>query len=145
VAQVQSVTDSTTLQLNRGWYNIPAANTFVSGSVLQKLSSNVELVQHTVTSSAVNGVQTITRGEFNTTALTAAGVGSPFVRMTGMFYGGSNTVPTVTVNVTARKTARTSSNIASAFTTSITGRKTTRYSSSLASAFLSKCLNNNTS
>ena len=32
--------------------------------------------------------------------MTTAGVGSPFVRLTGMFYGGSNTVPTITVNVT---------------------------------------------
>jgi hypothetical protein len=37
VAQVQEVTDSTTLQLNRGWYNIPAANTFPTGTVFQKL------------------------------------------------------------------------------------------------------------
>jgi hypothetical protein len=99
VAQVQSVTDATTLQLNRGWYNIPAANTFVSGSVLQKLSSNVELVQQTVISAAVNGTQTITRGEFNTTALTAAGAGSPMIRMTGMFYAtGANTIPQIGVN-----------------------------------------------
>lgn len=99
VAQVQSVTDATTLQLNRGWYNIPAANTFVSGSVLQKLSSNVELVQHTVISAAVNGTQTITRGQFNTTALTTAGAGSPMIRMTGMFYAtGANTIPQIGVN-----------------------------------------------
>ena len=100
VAQVQEVTDSTTLQLNRGWYNIPAANSFVTGSVFQKLSSNVELVKMTTASTAVNGTQTISRGQFNTTALTTAGIGSPLIRMTGIFYGGSNTVPTVTVNVT---------------------------------------------
>lgn len=100
IAQVQEVTDATTLQLNRGWYNIPAANTFVSGSVFQRLSSNVEIVKNTTAATNVNGTQTIARGQFNTTALTAAGVGSPFVRMTGIFYGGSNTIPTVTVNVT---------------------------------------------
>lgn len=100
IAQVQEVTDATTLQLNRGWYNIPAANSFASGSVFQKLSSNVEIVKNSTASTAVNGTQTITRAQFNTTALTAAGVGSPFVRMTGMFYGGSNAIPTVTVNVT---------------------------------------------
>ena len=99
IAQVQSVTDSTTLQLNRGWYNTTAANSYVTGTVLQRLSSNVELCQHTVISTAVNGTQTIARGEFNTTALTAAGVGSPFIRMTGMFYAtGSNTIPQVGVN-----------------------------------------------
>ena len=100
IAQVQEVTDSTTLQLNRGWYNISAANSFATGSVFQRLSSNVELVKMTSTSTAVNGTQTISRSQFNTTALTGAGVGSPLVRMTGMWYGGSNTFPTVAVNVT---------------------------------------------
>jgi hypothetical protein len=99
VAQVQSVTDGTTLQLNRGWYNTTAANSYASGTVLQRLSANVELCQHTVISAAINGTQTITRGEFNTTALTAAGVGSPVIRMTGMFYAtGANTIPQIGVN-----------------------------------------------
>ena len=99
IAQVQSVTDGTTLQLNRGWYNTTAANSYAAGTVLQKLSGNVELVQHTVISAAVNGTQTITRGEFNTTALTAAGAGSPMIRMTGMFYAtGANTIPQIGVN-----------------------------------------------
>ena len=100
VAQVQEVTDATTLQLNRGWYNITAANSYVTGTVFQKLSSNVELVKMTTVSTAVNGTQTISRSQFNTTALTTAGIGSPLIRMTGIFYGGSNTVPTVTVNIT---------------------------------------------
>jgi len=99
IAQVQSVTDGTTLQLNRGWYNSTPANAYVTGTVLQKLSANVELVQHTVISTAVNGTQTIARGQFNTTALTAAGAGSAMVRMTGMFYAtGANTIPQVGVN-----------------------------------------------
>jgi hypothetical protein len=54
----------------------------------------------TTASTAVNGTQTISRTQFNTTALTTAGIGSPLIRMTGIFYGGSNTIPTVTVNVT---------------------------------------------
>lgn len=101
IAQVQQVSDGTTLQLNRAWYNTTAANSYATGSVLQRLSSNVELSQHTVISTAVNGTQTIVRGQFNTTALTAAGVGSPVIRMTGMFYAtGANTIPQVGVNVT---------------------------------------------
>jgi hypothetical protein len=100
VAQVQEVTDGTTLQLNRGWYNISAANSYVTGSVFQKLSSNVELVKMTTASTAVNGTQTISRTQFNTTGLTTAGIGSPLIRMTGIWYGGSNTIPTVAVNVT---------------------------------------------
>lgn len=102
IAQVEEVTDSTTLQVQRGWYNIPAANAFASGTVLQKLSANVELVKHTSVSTAVNGSQTISRGQFNTTALTAAGVGSPMVRMTGVFNAApaSAAIQQVAVNVT---------------------------------------------
>lgn len=101
VAQIYSVTDSTTLQLTRGWYNTVPANSFATGSVLQKLSGNVELVNMSAISTAVNGTQTITRGQFNTTALTAAGAGSPVVRMTGLFYSsGNSNLPEVTVNAT---------------------------------------------
>ena len=99
ISQIQEVTDSTTLQLQRGWYNIPAADSLVSGTVFQKLSSNVELVQHTGISTAVNGLQTITRGQQGTTALTAAGVGSPMIRMTGIFDAAGNvSVPIIGVN-----------------------------------------------
>ena len=99
IAQVESVTDSTTLQLNRGWYNISPVNTYAVGSVIQRCSANVELVNMSAISTAVNGTQTIVRGQFNTTALTAAGVGSPVVRMTGMFYStGDSNLPQATVN-----------------------------------------------
>ena len=99
VAQVQEVTNGTTLQVNRGWYNIPAGNSYVSGTVIQRLSSNVELVLHSATTTGVNGLQTIARGQQGTTALTAAGVGSPMIRMTGIFDAGGNvSVPVVGVN-----------------------------------------------
>lgn len=100
-AQIQSVTDSTTLQLNRGWYNTSPITSLTTGTLLQKLSANVEIVQHTAVSSAVNGTQTITRGQFNTTALTGAGVGSPMIRMTGVWYAsGAGALPRVGVNQT---------------------------------------------
>jgi hypothetical protein len=69
----------------RGWYNIPSVSAAAAGSIIQKLSTSVELVQHTGINSAVNGAQTISRGAFNTTPLTGAGVGSLFVRMTGVY------------------------------------------------------------
>ena len=100
IAQVDEVTDATTLQLQRGWFNTTAANAYVTGSIFQRLSSNVEIVKHTVVNTGVNGTQTITREQFNTTALTTAGAGSPFIRLTGSWYGGSNTIPTVGVNST---------------------------------------------
>jgi len=99
IAQVQEVTSGTEIQLNRGWYNIPPANSFPVGSVFQKLSSNVELVKMTTANVTVNSQQTIARGAFSTTALTAAGVGSPMVRMTGVFNAtGDANIPQVAVN-----------------------------------------------
>jgi hypothetical protein len=99
IAKVFEVTNSTTLQLTRGWYNIPAADSFRTGSVIQKLSGNVELVNMSAINSAVNGTQTIVRGQFGTTALTAAGVGSPVIRMTGIFNAtGDSNIPQIAVN-----------------------------------------------
>lgn len=99
IARIDEVTSSTQVQLTRGWYNIPALGQFGVGSVMQKLSSNVELIQHTSVNTAVNGAQTISRGQFSTTALTGAGAGSLMVRMTGIFYAtGDNNIPQVGVN-----------------------------------------------
>jgi hypothetical protein len=99
IAQVLEVPNSTTLDLTRGWYNIPSVNTAAVGSIIQKLSANVELIQHTAISTAVNGSQTISRSAYGTTALTAAGVGSLMVRMTGLYNASTNAnIPLVGVN-----------------------------------------------
>jgi hypothetical protein len=101
IAQVVDVPGLTTIDVNRGWYNIPAANVFAAGSVIQRLSANVELVKQSAISTAVNGSQTIARGQFNSTALTDAASGSLFVRMTGLFNASNNAnIPGVAVNVT---------------------------------------------
>jgi hypothetical protein len=99
IARVLEVTDGTTLELTRGWYNIPSIDYLYPGSVLQKLSGNVELVQHTAISSAVNGTQTITRGAFSSTPLTTAGAGSLMIRMTGLYNASTNAnIPLIAVN-----------------------------------------------
>jgi hypothetical protein len=99
IAQVDEIASGTQLQLTRGWYNIPPVTHIYSGSVIQKLSGNVELVKHSSVSTAVNGLQTIARGQFSTTPLTVAGVGSPMIRMTGVFEASGNAnIPNVAVN-----------------------------------------------
>jgi hypothetical protein len=90
VATVIKVPSGTTIDVLRGWYNIPSVLTAATGSIIQKLSSNVELVEHTAISAAVNGAQTIARSAYGTTALTAAGAGSLFVRMTGVYNTSTN-------------------------------------------------------
>jgi hypothetical protein len=98
VIEVDEVTDATTLQVQRGWYNIPAANSFAVGTVLQKLSSNVELVRMSTANTAINSQQTIVRGQFDTVPLTTANVGSPMIRMAGVFNAtGNANIPKVGV------------------------------------------------
>jgi hypothetical protein len=86
IARVLEIADATTMDIARGWYNIPSVQSAAAGSIIQKLSpTNLELVQHTGISSAVNGSQTILRGQFNTTPLTDATAGSVMIRMTGVY------------------------------------------------------------
>jgi hypothetical protein len=102
VARVFEVPGATTLQLTRGWYNTSAGNSYTAGTVIQKLSGNVELVNMSAVNTAVNGSQTIARAQFNTTAITAAGRGSPLIRMTGIFDASGNAnIPAVAVNADA--------------------------------------------
>jgi hypothetical protein len=85
VASVIEVPSGTIIDVSRGWYNIPSVASAATGSIIQKLSTSVELVEHTGTSLTVNGAQTISRSAFGTTALTSGGAGSLFVRMTGAY------------------------------------------------------------
>jgi hypothetical protein len=99
IARVLRVDSGTSIDVARGWYNIPSVNSAEIGSIIQRCSANVELVQHTAISSAVNGAQTISRSAFGSTALTAAGVGSLMVRMTGVYNASTNAnVPLTAVN-----------------------------------------------
>jgi hypothetical protein len=90
VGRIIEIPNSTTLDVLRGWYNIPSVDSAATGTIIQKLNTELELVQHTGINSTVNGAQTISRGAFGTTALTGAGVGSLFVRMTGVYNTATN-------------------------------------------------------
>jgi len=85
VASIIEVPSSTTIDVFRGWYNIPSIESAASGTIIQKLSTEVEIVKHSGISTAVNGAQTIARGAYGNPALATAGVGSLFVRMTGVY------------------------------------------------------------
>ena len=99
IGKVIEVQNGTVLDIQRGWYNMPSLSSAAVGSIIQKCSANVELVQHSAISTAVNGTQTIGRGAFSSTALSAAGAGSAFVRMTGMYNASTNSaIPLVAVN-----------------------------------------------
>ena len=90
IATVIEIPNATTIDLLRGWYNIPSVASAATGSIIQRLSEDVELVEHTAINTGINGEQTISRGAYGTTALTAAGAGSLFVRMTGVYNTSTN-------------------------------------------------------
>lgn len=99
IARVLTVVNGSRLDLTRGWYNTSSVSSAATGTIIQKLSGNVELVQHTAISTAVNGSQTIVRGAYSTTPLTAAGAGSLMVRMAGVYNASTNAnIPLIAVN-----------------------------------------------
>ena len=99
IGRVIEIANGTELDITRGWYNIPSVSSAAVGSIIQRLSGNVELVQHTAINTAVNGLQTISRGAFSSTPLTLAGAGSLMVRMTGLYNASTNAnIPLVAVN-----------------------------------------------
>jgi hypothetical protein len=102
VVQIASVTNSTTMVVNRGWYNIAPQDTMINGAVIQKLSTDKEIIKLTTVSTAKNGNQTISRGAASTTAsANAAASGSLVILLTGIFQAGSSTVPQIGIHVAA--------------------------------------------
>ena len=99
VVQIDSVTNSTTMVVNRGWYNIAPQDTMISGTVIQKLSTDKEIIKMTTVSTSKNGNQTISRGAAGTTAsANAAASGSLVILLTGIFQAGSSNVPQVGIH-----------------------------------------------
>jgi hypothetical protein len=102
IIQVASVTDSTTMVVNRGWYNIAPQDTMIAGAIIQKLSTDKEIVKMTTISTAKNGNQTIARGAAGTTAsANAAASGSLVILLTGIFQAGTSSVPQIGIHVAA--------------------------------------------
>lgn len=99
IVRIDEVHDSTSLFVQRGWHNIAAMDSATNGSVIQKLSTDTEIIKITSESTTVNGAQTITRGAAGTTAIsTACATGSLVILMTGIFMAGSSNVPQVGIN-----------------------------------------------
>ena len=102
MARVQNISDGTTLNINRGWYNTPQMSFMGNGSVISKVSaSSIELVKTTSVSTAVNGSQTISRGSTGTTAISTAVTDGLLVRMVGVWNAGTANVSQVGVTIDA--------------------------------------------
>ena len=96
VGNVQTVTSSTSMQINRGWYNTTPLNEIAVGSQIQKLNTgdgangNLEIVKLTTVGTTAGNVVTATRSSLGSVAKTsAATAGSVLVRLVGFFQAGT--------------------------------------------------------
>ena len=107
LARVQTVTNSTTVQVDRGWMNTTQVNDLLAGSQIFELNlepngasgANVEIVKLSTIGTTVGNTATIVRGTAGTTALSAGPTGSMLIRMSGLFMAGSSEVPQVGVHI----------------------------------------------
>lgn len=99
IARIQNINGSTEINLTRGWYNCPQMAFMGNGTVISKLSTNVEIVKTTSVSTNRNGSFTLSRGAAGTTALSSTIDNGIIARMCGVFNCGSQNVPQVGINL----------------------------------------------
>jgi len=107
VANIVSIPNSTTINVNRAYMNTISQDLLAQGSVIQAINwdastgsgTNVEIIQTTIIGNAAGNTATIARGAMGTTAVSALGSGSPVLRLSGIFVAGSANLPLIGVNL----------------------------------------------
>lgn len=107
LANVTSIDSSTQISVNRGYMNTTPQDFLYANSVVSKAywdlsgssGTNVEIVQLTTIGSAQGNIAQISRGALGTTPAPQYGVGSPIVRLSGIFLAGNVGVPQVGINL----------------------------------------------
>ena len=111
--RVDSVDSLNQFTVTRSWFNVNASPTFGANSIVFKVnhsansaiaqnSANIEIVRTTVANPinlSGNPGQAIERGRLGTAPLSAAGPGSLFIPLTGVFYSGNVSVPSVSMYI----------------------------------------------
>ena len=107
LANVTSIDSSTQISVNRGYMNTAPQDNMYANSIVTKAywdlsgasGTNVEIVQLTTIGSAQGNIAQISRGALGTTPAPQYGVGSPIVRLSGIFLAGNVGVPQVGINL----------------------------------------------
>ena len=107
VANVVSIDSSTQISVQRSYMNTQASDTMPVGTVIQRINwepsnasgTNVEIVQLTTVSNAPGNTVVIQRNQLGTAATSTLGIGSPILRLSGIFTAGTNGLPLIAVNL----------------------------------------------
>lgn len=107
LANVIAVNSSTSISVNRAYMNTLAQDNMPAGTVITKChwdpagttGTNVEIIEmRTIGTTAANVAQ-ISRGELGTTAMSAVAIGSPVLRLSGIFVAGDSNLPLAVINL----------------------------------------------
>jgi hypothetical protein len=117
VMRLDSIDSDSQFTVTRSWFNVNASPTFGANSIVFKVNhrvntpnnvpldaGNVEIVRATVVNPvnlSGNPGQVVARAQLGTTAVSNAGPGSLFIPLTGVFYTGNTSVPSVTAYLPA--------------------------------------------
>lgn len=109
LANVSSITSATTMNINRGWFNTTPIDFIPAGSQVQKIAvggsgstGNTEIIKLNTIGTTAGNTATIARGQFGSTALSAAITsGAVVLRLAGIYQAGSANVSQVGINTTA--------------------------------------------
>jgi len=110
IMRVDSVDSRNQFTVTRSWFNVNASPTFGANSIVFKVNhsaniaasqiddANIEIVRATTVSAghiATNPFTVIERGRLGTKPLSAAGPGSLYISLTGAFFAGNTSAPSV--------------------------------------------------
>jgi len=107
LANVVTVDSSTQISVNRGYMNTVPQDSMYANTVVVKAywdqggasGTNVEIVQLSTIGSNQGNIAQIIRGAMGTTPAPQYGIGSPIVRLSGIFVAGNVGVPQVGINL----------------------------------------------
>ena len=107
LANVIAVNSSTSISVNRAYMNTVAQDNMPAGTVVTKChwdpagttGTNVEIIEMRTIGSTVANVAQVSRNELGTTAMSAVAIGSPILRLSGIFVAGDSNLPLAVVNL----------------------------------------------
>ena len=107
LGNVYSINSATSMSVNRAYMNTIAQDDMARGTVIMKChwdpvntsGTNVEIVEMRTIGTAQANVAQVSRNELGTTAMSSVAIGSPILRLSGIFAAGNANLPLAVVNL----------------------------------------------
>jgi hypothetical protein len=107
LGNIYSISSATSMVVNRAYMNTIAQDNMPRGTVIMKChwdpvntsGTNVEIMEMRTIGTAVANVAQTSRNELGTTAMSSVAVGSPILRLSGIFAAGNNNLPLAVINL----------------------------------------------